>query len=204
MNPNSIVKNSVCPLDCPDTCSLHVTVEDNEIIKIRGSNANPYTDGVICDKVAKYYPDFVHGSQRLREPLRRTGARGSDSFESISWDEAISIITQKTQDVIEEFGPQAVLPLNYAGPHGQLGGGSMDRRFFNKLGATQLDRGPLCGGVRGSAYNSLFGNAPGMPPEQAEEADVIAVWGNNVTVSNLHFARVIKKAREKRRDTNRY
>ncbi len=197
MNLNSIVKNSVCPLDCPDTCSLHVTVENDEIIKIRGSSANPYTDGVICDKVARYYPDFVHGVQRLREPLRRTGKRGGDSFEPISWDEALSIITQKTQEVIKQYGPQAVLPLNYAGPHGQLGGGSMDRRFFNKLGATQLDRGPLCGGVRGSAYTSLFGNAPGMPPEQAEQAEVIAVWGNNVTVSNLHFARVIKKTRDK-------
>ena len=73
----------------------------------------------------------------------------------------------------------------------------MDRRFFNKLGASQLDRGPLCGAVRGKAYTSLFGDAPGMPPEQAEDADVIAIWGNNVTISNLHFSRVAKKAREK-------
>jgi anaerobic selenocysteine-containing dehydrogenase len=129
MSLNSIVKNSVYLLDCPDTCSLHVTVENDEIKKIRGSNANPYTDGVICDKVVKYYPDFVHGTQRLREPMRRTGERGGDSFESISWDEALSIITQKTQEVIRRYGAQSVLSLNYAGPHGQLGGGSMDRLF---------------------------------------------------------------------------
>lgn len=87
------------------------------------------------------------------------------------------------------------MPFNYAGPHGELAGGSMDRRFFHKLGATLLDRGPLCGAVRGTAYTSLYGVAAGMPPEQAAHSDLIVVWGNNVTVSNLHLMRVIKKAR---------
>ncbi|MCP4010985.1 MAG: molybdopterin-dependent oxidoreductase [Proteobacteria bacterium] len=197
MQTTSTIKNTVCPLDCPDTCSLSVTVENEKITKIKGSSANPYTAGVICDKVVKYYPDFVHGQHRICEPLRRTGERGGNEFEPISWDDALALITEKTKTVIKQYGPESVLPFNYAGPHGQISGGSMDRRFFHKLGATLLDRGPLCGGVRGAAYSSLFGSAPGMPPEQAEDADVIAVWGNNVTVSNLHFARVIKKAREK-------
>jgi anaerobic selenocysteine-containing dehydrogenase len=195
-NDNATVKPSICPLDCPDTCSLQVSVSDGIISKVRGSRANPYTAGAICDKVSKYYPEFVHGASRLRSPLRRTGAAGSDAFEAISWDEALSEIAGRTQRAIDEYGPQTVLPFNYAGPHGQLAGGSMDRRFFHRLGASLLDRGPLCGGVRGAAYTSLFGNAPGMPPEQAAEADLIAVWGNNVTVSNLHLARVIKQARE--------
>ena len=146
--------------------------------------------------MAKYYPEFVHGALRLREPLRRSGAPGSGEFEAISWDAALALIAERTQKAIDEYGPQTVLPFNYAGPHGQLAVGSMDRRFFHRLGASLLDRGPLCGGVRGAAYTSLFGEAPGMPPEQAAEADLVAVWGNNVTVSNLHLARVIKQARE--------
>lgn len=190
-------KPSVCPLDCPDTCSLQVTVEDGRISKVRGSRVNPYTAGAICDKVAKYYPEFVHGELRLRQPMRRTGPAGSDSFEVIGWDEALASIAERTRRAIDEYGPETVLPLNYAGPHGQLAMASMDRRFFHRLGASLLDRGPLCGGVRGAAYCSLFGDAPGMPPEQAVEADLVAVWGNNVTVSNLHLARVIKQARER-------
>jgi anaerobic selenocysteine-containing dehydrogenase len=190
-------KPSVCPLDCPDTCSLQVTVVDGEISKIKGSRVNPYTAGSVCDKVVRNYPDFVHGEQRLRAPMVRTGEPGSGEFKPVGWDEALALIAERTQQVISEFGPQAVLPFNYAGPHGQLAVGSMDRRFFYKMGASLLDRGPLCGGVRGAAYNSLFGNAPGMPPEQAADADLIAVWGNNVTVSNLHLARVIKQARER-------
>ena len=195
-NNDVTIKPSVCPLDCPDTCSLQVGVSGGEIREVRGSRVNPYTAGSICEKVAKYYPAFVHGETRLRRPLRRTGPAGSGEFEPIGWGEALALIAERTQREIDAHGPQTVLPLNYAGPHGQLAVGSMDRRFFHRLGASLLDRGPLCGGVRGAAYTSLFGEAPGMPPEQAAEADLIAVWGNNVTVSNLHLARVIKQARE--------
>ena len=144
------VKPSVCPLDCPDTCSLQVEVEDDRVSKVRGSRVNPYTAGAICDKVAKYYPEFVHGELRLRQPLRRVGAPGSDAFEAIDWDEALALIAERTQKAIDEFGPQTVLPLNYAGPHGQLAVGSMDRRFFHRLGASLLDRGPLSN--TGAAY----------------------------------------------------
>ncbi|MDE4144497.1 molybdopterin-dependent oxidoreductase [Phaeobacter gallaeciensis] len=187
---------SVCPLDCPDTCSLSVKVEGGKISEVRGSTANPFTAGVICNKVARCYPDFVHGAARLRHPLKRTGPRGSGAYERITWEEALDLIHAGFNQAIEAHGPQSVLPLNYAGPHGELAGGSMDRRFFYRMGATLLDRGPLCGGVRGEAYASLFGSAPGMPPEQAVKSDLILVWGNNVTVSNLHFMRVIKEARK--------
>ncbi|MEZ5650899.1 MAG: molybdopterin-dependent oxidoreductase [Burkholderiaceae bacterium] len=191
------LRPSVCPLDCPDTCSLDVGVRDGRVVQVRGSSVNPYTAGVICNKVARYYPEFVHGSARLQHPLVRTGERGGNGFAPVSWDEALQRVHEGLATAIDRHGPQSVLPFNYAGPHGQLAGGSMDRRFFHRLGASLLDRGPLCGIVRGTAYTSLFGAAPGMAPEGAAEADLIAVWGNNVTVSNLHLARVIKAARDK-------
>ncbi|WP_022952062.1 molybdopterin-containing oxidoreductase family protein [Leucothrix mucor] len=186
----SEVRPAVCPLDCPDTCSLSVTVQDDKITKIRGSRANPYTDNAICSKVARFYPDFVHGEQRLKYPLQRVGPRGSGEYQRISWEQALDLVHEGFSKAIAEHGPESVLGFNYAGPHGELAGSSLDLRFFNVLGATQLDRGPLCGGVRGGAYTSLFGSAPGMPPEQALDSDLIVVWGNNVTVSNLHFGRI--------------
>ncbi|MGR3760194.1 molybdopterin-dependent oxidoreductase [Roseobacteraceae bacterium NS-SX3] len=199
MNQHSLSRTlpSVCPLDCPDTCSLSVTVQGDRVAAVRGSDANPYTGGVICNKVARCYPDFVHGAARLTHPLKRTGPRGSGAYERVSWSEALDLVHAGFTKAIRAHGPQSVMPLNYAGPHGELAGGSMDRRFFYKLGATLLERGPLCGGVRGAAYASLFGNAPGMPPEQAVHADLILVWGNNATVSNLHLVRVLKAARRK-------
>jgi anaerobic selenocysteine-containing dehydrogenase len=186
---------SVCPLDCPDTCSLTVTVEDERIVSIKGSRANPYTAGVLCAKVPEAYPGFVHGDGRLKTPLRRTGAKGEGRFERISWAQALDIIHERFTAVIAAHGPQAILPLNYAGPHGMLAGGSMDLRFFHRLGASLLDRRPLCGGIRTEAWVGTFGPTPGIRPEQAEHSKLIVAWGSNVTWSNLHVVPIINRAR---------
>jgi len=196
INNNIETKPSVCPLDCPDTCSLSVKTDGTCVLEVRGSKANPYTAGVICNKVMRAFPDFVHGANRLTNPLKRVGPRGSGQFEIISWDKALDLVHEGFTSAIRKYGSQTVMPLNYAGPHGELACGSMDRRFFHKLGATLLARGELCGLVRGSAYTSLYGTVPGMPPEQMRHSDLIIIWGNNVTVSNLHLARVIKAARD--------
>jgi anaerobic selenocysteine-containing dehydrogenase len=186
---------SVCTFDCPDTCSLSVGVDDGRIARVRGSNALPYTAGVICNKVARDMGEFVHGSQRLLHPLRRLGPKGAGQFERISWDEALDEIYRRVTEVIARWGAQAVMPLNYAGPHGLLAGDSMSSRFFNRMGATQLYRRALCGGVRSEAWAGTFGAVPGCPPELAEEAKLNVVWGNNATVSNLHLVRGIRKSK---------
>ena len=188
---------SVCTLDCPDTCSLTVSVEAERIIKVRGSHALPLTDGVICNKVAQETAAFVHGPRRLLHPLRRTGLKGSGAFEQISWDAALDEIQARTSAVIERWGPQAVAPLNYAGPHGMLSGDSMSLRFFHKLGASMLYRRSLCGGVRSEAWAGTYGAVPGCPPEFAEHAALNVVWGNNATVANLHLVRCVRRAKRK-------
>ena len=147
-----VERASVCTLDCPDTCSLTVTTEGDRIVKVRGSRALPYTDAVICNKVAREMVGFVHGANRLRYPLRRSGPRGSGQFERIGFAAALDEIHARVTAVIERFGPQAVMPLNYAGPHGLISLDSMSLRFFHRLGATKLFRGALCGAVRSEAW----------------------------------------------------
>jgi anaerobic selenocysteine-containing dehydrogenase len=186
---------SVCPLDCPDTCSLTVTVEDARIVNIRGSHANPYTAGVLCAKVPAAFPDFVHGERRLRTPLKRAGRKGEGKFVRVSWAEALDEIYTRVSRVIAEHGAQAVMPFNYGGPHGFLAGGSMDLRFFHRMGATLLDRKPLCGGIRTEAWLGTFGAVPGIRPEQVEQSRLIVAWGNNVTWSNLHLTPIINRAK---------
>jgi len=188
---------SVCPLDCPDTCSLTVTVEEDRIVQIRGSRANSLTAGVICTKVARDFPDFVHGERRLLTPLRRVGRKGEGVFERISWDQALDLVHERVTAVVLEHGPQAVLPLNYAGPHGFLAYASMDLRFFHRLGASLLDRKPLCGGIRTEAWLGTFGPVPGIRPEQVALAKLVIAWGNNVTWSNLHLTSLINQARRR-------
>ena len=187
--------DSVCTLDCPDTCALTVTVEDDRIVKVRGSNRLAYTGGVICNKVAHHTGEFVHGPGRIRHPMRRSGPRGSGSFTRITWDEALDEIHARTMAVIGRWGPQAVAPLNYAGPHGMIAGDSMSARFFNKMGATQLFRRSMCGGVRAEAWVGTYGPAPGLGPDAAGKAKLNVVWGNNATVTNLHLVRQISAAR---------
>jgi anaerobic selenocysteine-containing dehydrogenase len=186
---------SVCTFDCPDTCSLDVAVDDGRILKVRGTDALPYTAGVICNKVARDMSAFVHGPQRLLYPLRRVGPKGSDRFERISWKQALDEIHQRVGDIIGRWGPEAVMPLNYAGPHGLLAYDSMSLRFFHRLGATQLYRRALCGGVRSEAWAGTYGPVPGCPPEFAEHAELNVVWGNNATVTNLHLVRGIRRAK---------
>jgi anaerobic selenocysteine-containing dehydrogenase len=188
---------SVCTLDCPDTCSLTVEVEGDRIVKVRGSDALPYTGGIICNKVGRYSTEFAHGANRLHWPLRRTGPRGSGRFERVGWDEALDEIHRRVTEVIERFGPQAVIPLNYSGPHGMLSMGSMSPRFFHRLGASQLHRRALCGEVRSEAWAGTYGPVPGIGPETAENAALNVVWGNNATVANLHLVRNIRAAMRK-------
>ena len=192
-----IERTSVCTFDCPDTCSLSVTVDSGRITKVRGSDAAPITASVICNKVAQDMGAFVHGPQRLLHPLRRTGPKGSGQFEPISWDAALDEIHACVGAVIERWGPEAVTPLNYAGPHGFLAGDSMSSRFFHKLGASQLYRRSLCGGVRSEAWAGTYGAVPGCPPEFAEHAKLNVVWGNNATVTNVHFVRCARHAKRK-------
>src|SRR5438105_8363340 len=186
---------SVCTFDCPDTCSITVAVDEGRVVKVRGSSALPYTAGVICTKVARDMEAFVHGPQRLLHPLRRTGAKGSGQFERISWDAALEEIYWRVSEVVEHWGPQAVLPLNDAGPHGFLAGDSMSLRFFHRLGASQLYRRALCGGVRSEAWAGTYGAVPGCPPEFAEHAQLNVVWGNNATATNLHLVCSIRRAK---------
>ncbi len=186
---------SVCPLDCPDTCSMTVTVEDEQIVNVRGSRVNPLTRGALCAKVS-HYPELVHGPDRLRTPLRRTGKKGEGRFEPISWEAALDEIYERFTAITQTFGAQAILPLNYAGPHGLLAGGSMDLRFFHKLGASLLSRRPLCGGIKAEAFAGTYGAVPTMRTEHVVHARLIVVWGNNITVSQLHLMPIINEARK--------
>ena len=187
---------SVCPLDCPDTCSLRVDVVDGVVTKVRGSKANPFTDGKICSKVTRGLPGLVHGETRLTRPLLRCGEKGAGQFEVTSWDDALDIIHERFSAIIDRFGPESIVPFNYSGPAGFLNSGAMSERFFNRLGASRVRRSPLCAGAYYEAYESLFGETPGIPPQEIAESRLIVIWGNNITVSALHLTSWIRRARK--------
>ena len=190
--------DSVCTFDCPDTCSLTVTVEDGHIVKVRGSEAVPLhrRRDLQQGRAATSATSCTGRSAcciRCAAPGRRARGSSNASPGTRRWTRS----TRGSATVIGRWGPQAVTPLNYAGPHGLLAGDSMSLRFFHRLGATQLYRRSLCGGVRSEAWAGTYGAVPGCPPEFAEHAKLNVVWGNNATVANLHLVRSIRHAKRK-------
>jgi anaerobic selenocysteine-containing dehydrogenase len=192
MHPLEII--GACPHDCPDTCSLITTVSDGRAVKVRGNPDHGHTGGVLCAKVARY-PERTHHPERLLHPMRRIGAKGEGRFERVSWDEALSDIADRLQ-AIAARDPLAILPYSYAGTMGLVQGESMDRRFFNRLGASQLER-TICASAGAAALDYTLGGKLGMKVEHFAESRLILLWGTNSIGSNLHFWRYAQEAKRR-------
>jgi anaerobic selenocysteine-containing dehydrogenase len=195
--------HTVCSLDCPDSCAVLVTVnEQGRAVKVEGDPAQPVTQGFLCGKVAKYL-DRVYAPDRILYPLRRKpGApkgpqprgREHEAFERISWDEALPAIAARLQQISDEHGPESILPYSYAGTVAVLGYGSMDRRFFHRLGASRLDR-TICSEAGGVAWNTVYGRKLGTPTEDFRLAKLILAWASNIHGNNVHLWPMIEQAR---------
>jgi anaerobic selenocysteine-containing dehydrogenase len=204
-----IVK-AACPHDCPDACGVLITVEDGRATRIQGDPEHPVTRGFLCAKVAKYL-DRVYSPGRVLYPMRRVGPKGPGQpmaavptqthptpaqqvWKRISWDEALDAITSRFRSISREFGSEAILPYSYGGTLGALNGGSMDRRFFHRLGASQLDR-TICSAAGEAGLNSVLGAKLGTEPEQFRQSKYIIAWASNIHENNVHLWPLIAEAR---------
>jgi len=189
-----ITVRGACPHDCPDTCALRVTVRDGVALRVRGDADHPTTHGALCTKVSRYTERTYH-AERVLWPLKRTGKKGAGSFTRVSWDEALTDISTRLR-AIAARDPQAIVPYSYAGTMGLLQGESMDRRFFNKLGASQLLR-TICASAGAAAMHATYGGSIGMHLPFFEESKLILIWGSNSIASNLHFWTYAQRARHR-------
>ena len=198
------VVHAACPHDCPDACGVLITVENDRATRIQGDPAHPVTRGFLCAKVAKYL-DRVYSPDRVLYPMRRVrpkgpaageGSRAALAFERIAWDEALDEITARFRAIISEFGSEAILPYSYGGTLGALNGASMDRRFFHRLGASQLARN-ICSAAGEAGLKSVIGVKLGTDPEQFTHSRYIIAWGANIHGNNVHLWPFIADARRK-------
>jgi anaerobic selenocysteine-containing dehydrogenase len=211
------VVRAACPHDCPDACGVLITVEDGRATKIQGDPEHPVTRGFLCAKVAKYL-DRVYSPDRVMYPMRRVGPKGpfaggsaratqagqrgaavstqitSSVWQRISWGEALDEITSRFRAISAEFGSEAILPYSYGGTLGALNGGSMDRRFFHRLGASQLDR-TICSAAGEAGLKSVLGVKLGTEPEQFRHSKYIIAWASNIHGNNVHLWPFIAEAR---------
>ncbi len=169
---------SVCPHDCTSTCALEVEIKGPGTIgRVRGSMRNTYTNGVICEKVARY-AERVHHPDRLQFPMKRTGAKGSKSFTRISWDEALDTVAEQFQKKAALHGVETVWPYFYAGTMGlvQRDGINLLRhqmkysRWFSTI----------CVALSDTGWSAGTGFKRGVDMREVDEhSDVVVIWGGN-------------------------
>jgi anaerobic selenocysteine-containing dehydrogenase len=185
---------ATCPHDCPDTCAILVTVEDGVATEVKGDPDHPTTAGVLCTKVARYAERTYH-PDRLLTPMRRVGKKGEGKFEPISWEQALDEIAARLTPIAAR-DPQAILPYSYCGTMGLVQGEAMAMRFFNKLGASFLDR-TVCATAGFTGYKYTIGASIGTDIEQFQDAKLILIWGGNPIASNLHFWMRVQEAKRR-------
>ena len=181
-----------CPHDCPDTCALITTVEDGIATKVQGNPDHAQTGGVLCNKVSRYH-ERTHHAERLLAPLKRFGPKGSGQFKPVTWDDALADIGNKLSNIAAR-NPEAIVPYSYAGTMGLVQGEAMAGRFFNRLGASRLDR-TICSSAGGAGLLQTLGGKVGMRVEFFAESKLIIIWGSNSIGSNLHFWRYAQQAK---------
>jgi anaerobic selenocysteine-containing dehydrogenase len=185
---------TACPLDCPDSCTVHVTVENGRIVEIDGGHANPTTRDFICAKVRRF-ADRVYGEDRLLYPAIRQGPKGQGVFTRVSWDEALDHIAERMMAIRNRWGAEAVLPFYYGGSNGLLTQDTNDATLFRKFGTSRMAR-TVCAAPTGAANQALYGKMPGVTYQDYVHARLIILWGVNPSASGIHLVPYIKDARK--------
>ena len=185
---------TACPLDCPDSCTLDVTVEKGRIVKMDGGDDNPVTRNYICAKVRRF-PERVYGEDRLLYPAVRKGAKGQGTFTRVSWDEALDHIASRMLEIREEHTAEAILPFCYGGSNGLLTQDTNDAVLFRGVGTSRLAR-TVCAAPTGAANTALYGKMPGVTYVDYPQAKLIILWGVNPAASGIHIVPYLKDARD--------
>ncbi|WP_404404690.1 molybdopterin-dependent oxidoreductase [Pelagibacterium halotolerans] len=194
--PAARTARSVCPHDCPSTCALDIDIVDAGTIgRVRGAKDDPYTAGVICEKVARY-AERVHHPDRLLHPMRRTGRKGAGQWERITWDEALDEIARRFLEIEVEFGAEAIWPYYYAGTMGHVQRDGLNRLRRAKGYSEQYDT--ICTMISWTGYIAGTGMLTGPNPEQMAESDVVVIWGTNPVNTQINVMTHAIRARRER------
>jgi anaerobic selenocysteine-containing dehydrogenase len=183
---------TACPLDCPDSCTLDVTVEKGRILKIDGGDANPATRRYICAKVRRF-SERIYGEDRLLYPAIRSGAKGQGVFTRISWEEALDEVAARMRDVKAQFGGAAILPFSYGGCNGLLTQDTADAELWRRFETSRLAR-TVCAAPTGAANDALYGKMAGVTYSDYPHAKLIVLWGVNPIASGIHLIPFLREA----------
>ncbi len=187
---------SACPHDCPSTCALEVEVFGKDTIgRVRGAEDNTYTAGVICAKVARY-AERVHHPDRLKQPLRRTGPKGSGSFAPVSWDDALDIVAGQFIRAEQTHGSETVWPYLYAGTMGYVMRDGIHRLRHVKKYSGFFST--ICVNPAWSGFIAGTGRLAGTDPREMAKSDLVVIWGTNAVNTQVNVMTHATRARKER------
>ena len=189
------VVETACPLDCPDACSLAVTVTAGKVVTIDGSRRNPVTDGYICAKVRKF-GERVYGPDRLLYPAVRSGPKGSGQFTRVTWQAAIELVASRFEQAKATDGAESILPYSYGGSNGLLTQDNIDAQLWRRYGTSRLAR-TLCAAPTGAANQALYGKMPSVTYQDYPDAKLIILWGVNPSASGIHIIPFVRAAQQR-------
>ncbi len=181
------VLTTTCPRDCYDTCGITVIKRDGAVAAVRGNPAHPVSRGTLCGKCSTAYNrEWRDPARRLGAPLRRVGAKGSSSFEPVSWETALGEIAARLKRIVASHGARSILNAHYTGTISLLAG-TAPMRFFNRLGATEVAPDTICNMAGHVALRYMYGTSvDGFDPRTVRDAACIVVWGANPHASAPH------------------
>ena len=189
------VVDTACPLDCPDACSLAVTVQHGKLVKLDGGHTNPVTDGYICAKVRRF-GERVYGPDRILHPAVRDGRKGDGRFKRVSWDEALELVVERFTQAKATHGGASILPYSYGGSNGLLTQDNLDALLWRRFGTSRLAR-TLCAAPTGAANMALYGKMPSVTYQDYPDARLIILWGVNPSASGIHLVPYVREAQQR-------
>lgn len=170
------LKKGICGI-CPYNCHVVVVLENDKIIDVLQDKESP--EGNLCPR-GKAAPHIVYSENRVKTPMIRTGKKGAVSFREATWEEAIDLIGEKFNKIIEQYGTKALASY--------MGGGSLEDSlndiymdFFGHIGSpNDMSSGSICFVsskiISPVTTTGLYGRAF---TADIENSDVVFVWGKN-------------------------
>lgn len=178
---------TTCPRDCYDSCGVVVRVRDGKIDQVRGDSNHPMSRGTLCVKCSTgYNNEWLDPTVRLTRPLRRVGPKGSGQFAPIAWDEAIATIADRLQGIVAGNGAHTIISAHYSGTISLIAF-YFPNRFFNRLGATEVNPDSICNWAGHVALSYVWGTSiDGFDPRTVRDAACVLIWGANPATSGPH------------------
>jgi anaerobic selenocysteine-containing dehydrogenase len=179
-----------CNRDCPDACGIVATVESGRVLRLQGDPDHPVTRGFLCYRTSRFL-ERQYDPRRVTTPLLRRG----DSFQPLTWDDALGLVAEKLLQVREQSGAAAILNYRSGGSLGLMK--HVCDHFFERFGPVTVKSGDICSGAGDEAQLTDFGEEDSHDLFDLLNSRTILIWGKNPFVSNVHLLPVLRRARER-------